>query len=201
MVKDKIMNDKSIDDKKILLHCCCAPCSTTCIERLIDEGYEIVLWFSNDNIYPESEYDKRFDNLLKLAQIHNLEVIKDDYNHQAWLEVVKGFENEREGAKRCGYCFDYNLNLAAKKAKELGIKHFTTTLTVSRYKNSERIFSIGNKYEGFEGKNFKKKNGYARSIELSKKFDLYRQHYCGCEFSLRDALKYQKEHQKIDKKD
>ncbi|MGD1821151.1 MAG: epoxyqueuosine reductase QueH [Pleomorphochaeta sp.] len=180
-------------NKKILLHCCCGPCSTTCVDWLINEGYDVVLWFSNDNIYPEDEYNKRFIELEKVAKFHNLEVIKDNYNHKDWLEKVKGFEEEREGGSRCGLCFDYNLSLAAKKAKELNIEYFTTTLTVSRYKNSERIFKIGSNYDGFLEKNFKKKDGYAKSIKHSKNLGLYRQKYCGCEFSLRDALKYQKE--------
>lgn len=184
------------EKKKILLHCCCAPCSTTCVERLIDEDFEIVLWFSNDNIYPKNEFDKRFAQLLKVAAFYKLEVIKDDYNHDDWLKKVKGFEEEKEGGSRCSLCFDYNLNLAYKKAKELNIPYFSTTLTVSRYKNSERIFKIGEKYDGFLKKNFKKKDGYARSIKLSKDLSLYRQQYCGCEFSLRDALRYQREKEK-----
>ncbi len=185
-----------VEKKKILLHCCCAPCSTTCIERLIDEEYEIVLWFSNDNIYPKEEFSKRFMELLKVADIYNLKVIKDDYNHENWLEKVKGFESEKEGGKRCSLCFDYNLFLAYEKAKELNIPYFTTTLSVSRYKNSERIFNIGSKYDGFLDKNFKKRDGYARSIRMSKELGLYRQKYCGCEFSLRDSLKYQAEQEK-----
>jgi len=187
------MGDKEKMDKRLLLHCCCAPCSTTCIERLIQEEYEIILWFANDNIYPHEENDKRFGELIKVAKYHNLEVIRNDYNHEAWLEKVKGLENKKEGAQRCSICFNYNLSLSHDKALELGIKYFTTTLTVSRYKNSYRIFEIGEKYTGFVDMNFKKKDGYANSIKLSKELGLYRQKYCGCEFSLRDALIFQKE--------
>ncbi|MDC7248984.1 MAG: epoxyqueuosine reductase QueH [Sphaerochaetaceae bacterium] len=187
------MIDNKENGKRILLHCCCAPCSTTCVERLIEEGYQVILWFSNDNIYPQDENNKRFGELIKLAQFHNLEVLRNNYNHEAWLDRVKGYEDEKEGGERCSVCFDYNLSMTQEKAKELSIKYFTTTLTVSRYKNSLRIFEIGNKYTGFVEKNFKKKDGYAKSIQLSKELGLYRQKYCGCEFSLRDALKYEKE--------
>ncbi len=187
------------EKNKILLHCCCGPCSTTCVERLLDEGFEVVLWFSNDNIYPDSEYNKRFLELYKVANFYNLEVIKDEYNHEDWLNKVKTFENEKEGGKRCALCFDYNLSLTHEKAKELKIPYFTTTLTVSRYKNSERIFSIGSKYEGFLEKNFKKQDGYAKSIKYSKELGLYRQKYCGCEFSLRDSLKNKQEKEQATK--
>ena len=186
------MLEKTDNDKKILLHCCCAPCSTTCVERLINEGYEVILWFSNDNIYPKDENYKRFGELIKLADFHNLKVLRNEYDHASWLEKVKGFEDEREGGKRCSLCFDYNLSATYEKAKELSIKYFTTTLTVSRYKNSLRIFEIGSKYDGFVEKNFKKQDGYANSIKLSKELGLYRQKYCGCEFSLRDAKAYEK---------
>ena len=171
------VNNINVNNKeKILLHCCCAPCSTTCVERLIEEGYEAVLFFSNDNIFPKEAYLKRFNELIKLASFHNLEVIKDNYDHTSWLEKVKGLESEKEGGKRCSLCFDYNLSLAYNKALELHIKYFTTTLTVSRYKNSLTIFKVGSKYDGFVEKNFKKKNGYANSIQLSKELEIGRAH-------------------------
>lgn len=193
-INKKNVNNINVNNKeKILLHCCCAPCSTTCVERLIEEGYEVILFFSNDNIFPKEEYLKRFNELIKLASFHNLEVIKDNYDHTSWLEKVKGLESEKEGGKRCSICFDYNLSIAYNKALELDIKFFTTTLTVSRYKDSLTIFNVGSNYKGFLEKNFKKKNGYAKSIQLSKELDLYRQRYCGCEYSLRDAKRFQEE--------
>ena len=187
------MQENKVKKKDILLHCCCAPCSTTCIEELIDDGYNIILWFSNDNIYPKEENEKRFEHLIKLAQFHNLKVIRNTYDHDKWLEAVSGLETEKEGGERCSICFDYNLGITYKKALELGIEYFTTTLTVSRYKNSFKIFKVGNKYSGFVEKNFKKNDGYARSIKISKELNLYRQKYCGCEFSLRDALLFEKQ--------
>lgn len=171
--------------EKILLHVCCGPCSTSSIERLLSLDYRPVLYFSNSNIDTHEEFEKRYSELLKVAKLNNLSVIKDDYDHASWREAVRGYENEREGGERCSHCFDFNLNRAYLKAKELGIKYFTTTLTVSRFKNSAKIFSIGKKYEGFEEIDFKKKDGFNRSIVLSKEMNLYRQNYCGCEFSKR----------------
>lgn len=181
---------ESIEDKRLLLHVCCGPCSTTCIKRLIEDGFEITLWFSDDNIFPESENIKRYENLLIVAKEYNLECLYKPYHHEKWLEAIKGFEEEREGGKRCGLCFNYNLKTTESKAKELGIPYFSTTLTVSRYKNSKRIFKIGDELDGFLDFDFKKKGGYEESIKLSKDLNLYRQHYCGCEFSLNESNEY-----------
>lgn len=178
------------EKKKILLHCCCGPCSTTCVKRLINEGWEPVIWYGNDNIYPESEFNTRGDNLAIVAKQHHLTMIRKEYQHQEWRKAVKGLEEEKEGGKRCSACFTYNLKIAEQKARELHIPYFTTTLTVSRYKNSPLIFSIGEKDEGFMPFNFKKKGGYEESIRLSKELNLYRQQYCGCEFSKAESDKY-----------
>jgi predicted adenine nucleotide alpha hydrolase (AANH) superfamily ATPase len=185
-----------IEDKRLLLHVCCGPCSTTCIKRLIEEGFEITLWFSDDNIFPESENLHRYENLLIVAKEYNLETLYKPYHHESWLEAVKGFEKEREGGLRCDHCFEYNLHTTELKAKELGIPYFATTLTVSRYKNSKRIFSIADKMDGFLEFDFKKKGGYDESIRLSKDLNLYRQHYCGCEFSLAESKAYLEEKNK-----
>ncbi|MGH0053170.1 MAG: epoxyqueuosine reductase QueH [Sphaerochaetaceae bacterium] len=170
----------------ILVHACCGPCSTASIERLLEEGWKPVLYFSNSNIYPMEEAERRFEALMEVARTYALEVIHEHYDHQRWLETVKGHEQEREGESRCSLCFAYNLEEAFHKAQELGFKHFTTTLTVSRFKNSKRIFSVGEKFPGFESIDFKKKGGFEKSVRLSKALGIYRQHYCGCEFSMRD---------------
>lgn len=169
----------------ILVHACCGPCSTASIERLLAEGWKPTLYFANSNIYPSEEADKRFGELMKVAGRYRLDVIRENRDHDAWLEAVKGHEDEPEHGSRCTICFRYNLAQAAVKAKELGFSHFTTTLTVSRFKNSKTIFSVGETFEGFEPIDFKKKDGFNRSIALSKEMGLYRQQYCGCEFSLR----------------
>lgn len=170
----------------ILLHACCGPCSTASIERLLSEGWQPTIYFSNSNIFPASEADKRFAELLKVAGRYRLPVIREQYDHSAWRQAVAGHEADPEHGERCTICFRYNLAQAAVKARELGFKHFTTTLTVSRFKNSRTIFTVGQAFEGFEPIDFKKKDGFNRSIVLSKEMNLYRQEYCGCEFSLRD---------------
>ena len=139
--------------KKLLLHVCCGPCATSSIERLLQEGYEPVLFFSDSNIFPHEEFIKRYENLLIVAE---------------------------------SLCFRFNLERTAEKARELGIENFATTLTVSRFKNSAKIFHEGEGLSGFCPMDFKKKDGFSRSIVLSKELGLYRQDYCGCEFSLRD---------------
>ena len=172
--------------KRILLHVCCGPCSTSSIERLIQEGYEPVLFFSDSNIFPYEEFVKRYENLLIVAEHYKLQVILDEWDHTKWLEAVKGHELDREHGERCSLCFHFNLERAARKAEELGLDEFTTTLTVSRFKNSKKIFAEGDSFKGFKEFDFKKKDGFNRSIILSKELGLYRQTWCGCEFSKGD---------------
>lgn len=178
-----------MENEKLLIHCCCGPCSTSSIERLIELGYQPVLFFGNSNIYPEQENELRFRELLKVAKHHFLEVIREEYDHQSWLEKIKGFEDEKENGKRCDICFDYNLTEAYNVAKSKNINFFSTTLTVSPHKNSLRIFKIGEQKDSFVPIDFKKQGGFQKSIKISKELNLYRQNYCGCEFSLRDSTK------------
>lgn len=178
-------NENNLSLTPILLHCCCGPCSTSSIERLKEEGYEVHMFYSNSNIYPKEEWERRFGELKKVGEYFHLPITKKEYQHDTWLEKIKGHEDDKEGKERCSICFEYNLHLAAMEAKKRGFSHFTTTLSVSPYKHSLTIFSIGEKSEGFVPINFKKKGGYHRSIDLSNELNLYRQDYCGCEFSLR----------------
>lgn len=173
---------------KVLLHVCCGPCSLGCFDRL--EGKDVILYFSNSNIFPAEEWEKRLVELKKVGKIHDFEVVVDSYEHKEWLDCVKGLETEPERGARCLKCFEFGLSRAAKKAKELGCDYFTTTLSVSRYKVSKDLFDIGLRVAAEEGvnfleENFKKKGGYEKSVKLSKEMGLYRQDYCGCEFSLR----------------
>ena len=181
--------------QKILLHSCCAPCSTAVIERLKDE-FEIAIFYYNPNIYPEEEYIKRKNEEIKYINRLNendktlsISMIDCDYESEKFYEATKGFEKEREGGARCAICFKLRLLETAKKAKKLGFDLFGTTLTVSPHKNAELINSIGISIEKdleikFLVSNFKKNNGYKRSVELSKENNIYRQNYCGCEFAL-----------------
>lgn len=174
--------------ERILVHCCCGPCSTSSLKRLIDEGWSPVIYYGNSNIWPEEENSKRWENLLKVASFYGVPVIREKYDHDSWRKAVQGLEKEPEHGKRCTKCFEFNLRQAHDKAKELGIDHFTTTLTVSRFKNSSAIFSVGRSFEGFEEIDFKKKDGFAQSVKMSQEMGLYRQQYCGCEFSMATAV-------------
>ena len=175
--------DMEKEEKNILVHVCCGPCATSSIQRLIEEGWSPVLFFSDSNIWPLEEFEKRYDTLLKVASFYSVPVIKDEYDHGAWRDWVKGYEEEPEHGKRCQRCFRFNLLRSRDKAKELGIPYFCTTLTVSRFKNSKTIFHEGEDLDGFLEIDFKKKDGFAKSCALSKEMGLYRQTWCGCEFS------------------
>lgn len=174
--------------KKLLLHCCCGPCSTAVIERLSGD-YEITLFYYNPNIEPVSELEKRAEELEKVARYFNIPVIIDN-SVIDFQQYAKGMEHMKEGDIRCEVCFDIRLSKTAEFAKNNGFDAFCTTLTVSPYKNAEKINNIGNKIAKkyqieFLTEDFKKKNGYLRSIILSKELGLYRQNYCGCKYSFR----------------
>lgn len=148
-----------------------------------------MLFYSDSNIYPAEEFDKRWQEVVKVARHYGLEAIREEQDHAAWLEAVRGHEDDREGGGRCALCFHYNLARAAAEAERLGIPRFCTTLTVSRFKSSRTIFDQGAAFPSFEEWDFKKKDGFNRSIQLAKGLGLYRQDYCGCEFSLRSRAK------------
>lgn len=177
-----------MNKKKLLLHTCCAPCGTVPIERLCPE-YEVTCFFYNPNIHPEEEYLQRLDEFQNLAKKLNIKIIvPEEYNSDQWLDLVKGLENEPEGGKRCAICFRMRLQATAKVTKQTGFDLFTTTLTISPHKNATLINQIGlelieQHQIKFLVANFKKKDGYKRSIELSKIYNMYRQNYCGCIYS------------------
>ncbi len=176
-------------NKKILVHTCCAPCAAPSGERLILHGYKVTLFFSNSNIYPRDEYDKRLFFAKKLADIWNVIIEEDQYDHLEWIKVVKGLENEPEKGARCVKCFEFSIKRTAEMADRFDFPAFTTTLTLSPHKISKMIFKIGEQYDKYIPFDFKKEDGFLKSIQLSKEYDLYRQNYCGCEFSLRDSRK------------
>ncbi len=175
----------------ILIHSCCAPCSSYVLEYMT-QYFRITDFYYNPNIEPKKEYDKRVKELEKLLNKMELknpvDFVVGDYDNEAYKEAVKFFEGEPEGGKRCSLCFHMRLSEAAKKARELGIKYCTTTLTISPLKNVELINRIGKNVSQKYGvtwipSEFRRKGGFQRSIELSRKYDLYRQNYCGCIFS------------------
>ncbi|MFC1697699.1 epoxyqueuosine reductase QueH [Nanoarchaeota archaeon] len=174
--------------KQILLHVCCAPCSTHVIKELKELEYEVILFFYNPNIHPEEEYQKRLENAKIIAKELNLKLIEGPYDQENWHKQTIELKNEPEGGKRCEICFKIRLEKTAETAKENQIQNFTTTLSVSPYKDFKIIEKVGKEIEDetnvkFINLNFKKQNGYRKSLELSKKHDLYRQHYCGCIYS------------------
>ena len=175
------------DHNKLLLHSCCGPCSSSVIERLRDY-FDITVMYYNPNIEPKEEYEKRKSEQLRLLNELGIKFMDIDYLNNEYHEKVKGYENEPENGLRCPLCFELRLDKTASKAKENNFDYFGTTLTVSPHKNSKIINEIGLKLEEKYGvkfllSDFKKEDGYKRSIELSKKYDLYRQDYCGCLYS------------------
>lgn len=175
----------------LLLHACCAPCSSYCIEYL-HEHFNITLFFYNPNIFPSDEYSHRVNELKRLVSEMGLHipVLETENDTQSFYEIAKGKEEVKEGGARCFDCYRLRLEKTAALAKEKGFDYFTTTLSISPLKNAKKLREIGLELEERYGvknlpSDFKKKEGYKRSIELSKKHNLYRQNYCGCEFSLR----------------
>ena len=174
---------------KLLLHSCCGPCSTQVIDFLKND-YDITIYYYNPNIDTDEEFSHRLAEQKRYCEIVGVKVLEDGYNPDEFYCKVKGLENEKEGGGRCSVCFALRLSKTAKKAKALGYDKFGTTLTVSPHKDAETVNSIGffmgtcEGIEFLEG-NYKKQDGYKKSIELSKKYNLYRQNYCGCKFSKR----------------
>ena len=177
--------------KKMLLHSCCGPCSTSVIDRLKEE-YDLTIFYYNPNIYPREEYQKRLAEQQKYVSLIGLDIVVVDgkYDDNADFEGhCVGLENEKEGGARCSVCFAYRLDKTAQYAKQNGYDIFATTLTVSPHKNAKVINDIGlkiaQKYNiEYLVADFKKQDGYLKSIRLSQKYSLYRQNYCGCKYSL-----------------
>lgn len=174
--------------QKLLLDCCCGPCSTQSIEKIKDK-YDITILFSNHNIHPIEEYYKRKQSQDVVVGHYSLDIITDDYLPDQWFDFVKGLENEPEKGKRCLKCFEYRLQVLKKYALKHDFNFVTTTLTISPYKNHNQIFKIANEIFKdtkiqFLEYNFNDDNGYHKSIKLSKELNLYRQKYCGCIYSI-----------------
>ena len=193
---DELIEKLQKDNAKptLLLHACCAPCSSYCLEYL-SKTFDITVLFYNPNIESEMEFNKRVDELIRFIdecrsiEGVNLEIL--DYDNSDFYEAVKGLEDKEEGGARCFKCYELRLKKTAEYAKEHDFEYITTTLTISPHKNSDKINEIGVQVAEEYGlkyllSDFKKNDGFKRSIELSKEYDLYRQSFCGCEFSKRD---------------
>ena len=174
--------------EKILLHACCAICSGYPITLLKDMGYEVIVYFCNNNFDTKEEYNRRLDAEKTLCSHLKTELLIEPFNPNIYLKYIKGLEKEPEGGARCIKCFELRLKETAKKAKELGIKSFTTSMIISPHKNFKNLCSVGNNIANdynleFLGIDFKKKDGFLKTNKIAKELGLYRQNYCGCIFA------------------
>lgn len=185
---------KNINGQTLLLHSCCAPCSSYVLEYL-SNYFKITVFYYNPNISPKEEYEKRKEEqkqlISKLDSKYKISFIEGDYDNNKYEELIEGLKEEKEGGTRCFKCYNLRLEKTAKLAKFKNFDYFGTTLTVSPYKNSKKLNEIGKMLQSkynikYLFSDFKKKNGYKRSIELSKEYNLYRQNYCGCIYSKRN---------------
>ena len=189
--------DAAVRDGRVptlFLHSCCAPCSSYVLEYL-SQYFSITVFYYNPNISPKEEYEARTEEVQRLIRelpaVHPIRFVEGKYDPECYYEAVRGHEKDPEGGERCGICFEMRLREAAKLAAEGGYDWFTTTLTISPLKNAGRLNTIGQAmgeeyHVAFLPSDFKKKEGYKRSIELSAQYHLYRQNYCGCVFSKRE---------------
>ena len=198
---EKLMTNEALRGTKLLLHSCCAPCSSAVLERL-RAFFRITVFYYNPNISPREEYEFRKEEQKRLIkalngmattdiaadEFYHIEMVDADYEPKLFLEAVKGLEKEPEGGARCRECFELRLSKTVAEAVEQGADYVTTTLTISPLKNASLLNEIGEAlcvgtHVKWLPSDFKKKDGYKRSIELSEEFGLYRQNYCGCAFS------------------
>jgi len=186
---DEILRNIVSDGKvpRLLLHSCCGPCSSYVVSYLRDY-FGITVFYYNPNIYPEEEYRHRLSEQKRLLELFGIPLLDADYNHQEFLDVARGFESEPEGGARCEKCFELRLRKTREIAGARGFDYYCTTLTVSPHKNALIINRVGESLDDgtkplWLPSDFKKREGYKKSIELSRLYDLYRQDYCGCEFA------------------
>lgn len=177
-------------ENKILLHACCGICSGYPISLLKEMGYVPVVYFCNPNLDTKEEFNRRLESEKIVCMYHWVDLVEEEYNHQEYLDYIKGFEDEPERGQRCSKCIELRLRHSVKKAQELGIDKITTSLVISPHKNFEKISEIGKFVSNAYSKtveylpiDFKKKDGFLKTNKLSKELGLYRQNYCGCEFA------------------
>lgn len=199
---EKIIEKNKAENKipRLFLHSCCAPCSSYVLEYL-SQYFEITDFFYNPNISPREEYEKRTEEMKRLIEempfVHKPKFVEGKYHPEDFFKMAKGLEDVQEGGERCFQCFRMRMEEAARLAAEGGYDYFTTTLTISPLKNAQKINEIGEELAKIYDvkhlpSDFKKKNGYKRSTELSKEYQLYRQDYCGCVFSKKEREEQKK---------
>lgn len=172
-------------EKRVLLHICCGVCTLYCIERLKREGFSVTGFFFNPNIHPYDEYERRRDVTYEVGRITAIEIIEGAYDDAQWMETCGAYGGEREGGRRCYLCYEMRLRRALQLLKERNFDYFSTTLTISPHKDSKAVITIGQNLdrERFLAIDFKKKDGFKRTLELARQYNLNRQNYCGCVFS------------------
>lgn len=200
MAKGRLEIQAPMGEKTVLLHTCCAPCSSAIIEAMISNGITPVIYYCNPNIYPLEEYEIRKNECTRYARSLGLEIIDADYDHEAWLKAIRGMENEPERGGRCLKCFKLRLLRTAEYAMQCGIKVITTTLASSRWKSLDQINEAGlwacSQINGRSSaaplesvvwwdQNWRKGGLQERRLQIIKEYDFYNQLYCGCEFSMR----------------
>ena len=196
---NKVLLEVPKGETSVLLHTCCAPCSSAIIEAMVQNGVTPVIYYCNPNIYPLEEYEIRKNECTRYAESLGLEIVDADYDHENWLEAVRGLEDEPERGGRCLKCFKLRLLRTARYAKERGIGVITTTLASSRWKSLDQINEAGTwacgQVNGISdeeqdviwwGYNWKKGGLQERRLQIIKEYDFYNQRYCGCEFSMPD---------------
>ncbi|MFP4640825.1 MAG: epoxyqueuosine reductase QueH [Dehalococcoidia bacterium] len=173
---------------KVALHICCGVCAASVVERLVEEGHQVVGFFYNPNIHPAEEYERRLDATRKVSQELDFPLETGHYTPREWFAQTKGLEHEPEGGKRCEVCFRMRLAETYQFMNDIGADAFSTTLTVSPHKSAETVNAIGYEIGGdtFLARDFKKKDGFKRAKELAREWNLYRQNYCGCIYSMRE---------------
>lgn len=190
---ERIIQKRGKKLPRVLLHSCCGPCSSSVLEYLTQYFDVTLLWY-NPNLYPQEEFNRRFraqtEIIEKMGLCDKVSILAEPWKSEDYYARIKGLENEGEGGKRCEECFKLRLLECARLAKHYGFDYYCTTLTVSRHKNAELINNLGEEIGRAAGvawlpSDFKKRDGENRSVELSEKYGIYRQIYCGCEFSLK----------------
>ncbi len=178
---------------KMLLHACCAPCSSSVVEQL-QQQFELTIFYYNPNIHPQKEYQIRCDEIIRWCEKYRIPLLVSDYEPEVWDRAVRGYEDEPERGERCTLCYQLRMAATAERAQQEGFAVFTTVLSISPHKDADRINRLGAELEAVTGvtfyaANFKKKGGFQRSLELSRQEGFYRQNYCGCRYSLAESVK------------
>jgi predicted adenine nucleotide alpha hydrolase (AANH) superfamily ATPase len=173
---------------KILLHICCGVCAAGAAKTLIDEGHEVIGYYYNPNIHPQEEYRRRMEAVQKVADSLNFKLVEERYQPVDWFNATRNLSNEPEGGKRCPVCFEVRLKQTFAALNDYGADAFTTTLTIGPQKSALIINKIGSDIGGdkFLARDFKKKDGFKNAMIMAKQWQLYRQNYCGCTYSIRD---------------